>query len=52
VTGLLSLCAPYDISIAGLQKKSVATRVFAATNASAKLHLVDARALMLALEQL
>ncbi|MDG2130794.1 MAG: acetylxylan esterase [Fuerstiella sp.] len=52
VTGLLSLCAPYDISIAGLQKKSVATRVFAATNASAKLHLVDSRALMLALEQL
>ena len=52
VGGLLALCAPHDISVAGLRETSVAKRVFAAANASAKLHLVDDKGLSLALEQL
>jgi dienelactone hydrolase len=52
VGGLLGLCAPHDVSIAGLREKSVATRIFAAAGASAKLHLLDPDGLRLALEQL
>ncbi len=52
VVGVLSLCAPHDVSIAGLTDTSVAEHVFAAAEASEKLRIVDRGELNRILEQL
>ena len=52
VVGLLSLCAPWHVSVAGLADPSVAEQVFAAAEASEKLQIVDRAELNLLLRKL
>ncbi|MCP4174038.1 MAG: acetylxylan esterase, partial [Fuerstiella sp.] len=52
VAGLLSVCAPHIVSVAGLSDPSVAVQVFAAAGASESLRIVDRKELDLMLERL
>ncbi|MDG1897571.1 MAG: hypothetical protein P8J37_21955 [Fuerstiella sp.] len=52
VGGLLSLCAPHDVSVIGLKYSSIARKVFSAAGVSDKLRLINLDALESTLEQL
>lgn len=52
VDGLLSVCAPHTVYVSGLNKPAVANRIFAASDASKQLNVMERSEVDAALEQL